>query len=78
MPSHYFIQIKLESGVRIMDEKKMEKNKIFEELELYAEELPEITTTFGTSTMSTESSVLSASCPTSSASTYTTMSSFSW
>lgn len=60
-----------------MDEKKIEKN-IFEEVELYAEELPEITTTFGTSTMSTESSVLSASCPTSSASTYTTMSSFSW
>ncbi|MFB7155420.1 thiocillin family RiPP [Lysinibacillus sp. NPDC056232] len=61
-----------------MEEKKLEENKLFGELELYAEELPEITTTFGTSTMSTESSALSASCPTSSASTYTTMSSFSW
>ncbi len=49
-------------------------------LELYAEELPDITqyTAAGTSTLSTESSVLSASCPTSTASTYTSMSSFSW
>ncbi|WP_235597947.1 thiocillin family RiPP [Geobacillus icigianus] len=49
-------------------------------LELYAEELPDITqyTAAGTSTLSTESSVLSASCPTSTVSTYTSMSSYSW
>lgn len=59
----------------------MEENKE-QSLELFAEELPEITeftgaSPSGTSTMSTESSVLSGSCPTSSVSTYTTMSSFS-
>jgi hypothetical protein len=49
-------------------------------LELYAEELPDMTqyTAAGTSTLSTESSVLSASCPTSTMSTYTSMSSASW
>lgn len=50
-------------------------------LELYAEELTDISqgnNHYATSTLSTESSVLSASCPTSSASTYTTMSSWSW
>jgi hypothetical protein len=52
------------------------------QLELYAEELPEISQgnvlLASTSTISTESSALSASCPTSSVSTYGTMSSFSW
>jgi hypothetical protein len=57
----------------------MEEKK---QLELYAEELPEMSQgnvlLASTSTVSTESSALSASCPTSSASTYGTMSSFSW
>jgi len=51
------------------------------ELDLYAEELPELAnlaTSVGVSTASTESSVLSASCPTSTASTYTTMMCVSW
>jgi len=52
-----------------------------ERLDLYAEELPELAnlaTSVGVSTASTESSVLSASCPTSTASTYTTMMCVSW
>jgi len=50
------------------------------DLELYAEELPDVThySAVSASTLSTESTVLSASCPTSTMSTYTSMSTMSW